>query len=291
MNLALYFLGIFCLSQAANLVKLAAAPPDVIGFWRLMAAAILLLPWAVWRGGLGQVLKTRPRELFYILLTAAFFFGHLWTYFYAAQQTRIANAMIIFATNPLFASAGSFLLFRERFTWKLALAYALALGGIIQLVQHSLSWDPTHVSGDVSALISAILFSGYLLSTKKARRSFSNATFSCLLYFFTSLFFGFSGLAKSLNFTDYPAITWWSIAGTVLLPTLLGHAVMSYLMNSMNLNLMTCGKLIEPVLSAVAAYFIFSEIPSPRTALAFALTATAVFILFFPFEILRKRKP
>ncbi|MBL7669207.1 MAG: DMT family transporter [Bdellovibrionaceae bacterium] len=288
MNLLLYFLALFCLSQASILIKLAAAPPDVIGFWRLLTASLLFLPWALWKGSLLKTLKNPPREIGYIFLTALFFFGHLWTYFFAAQNTKIANCMIIFATNPLFTAAGSTFFFGEKFSWRLGLAYILALAGILLLVQHSMIWNPKSLHGELASLVSALLFAGYLLSGKKSRMSFSNSTYSGILYFLTAILFGLSGAIKSINFVDYPSVTWWSIAGTVFLPTLLGHALISYLMNQMNLNLMTCGKLIEPVLSALTAFFIFTERPPPGAYLAFGLTACAILVLFWPRRIGRQ---
>ncbi len=282
MNYLLYSLALVCLSQAANLVKLAAAPPDVIGFWRLITASLLLLPWALWRSSLWQTLKSPPREIIYIFLTALFFYGHLWTYFYAAQNAKIANCMIIFATNPLFTAAGSYFFFGEKFTRKLGFAYFLAFLGVLLLFQQSMIWNPNSFHGELAALVSALLFAGYLLAGKKSRLSFSNSTYSAILYFLTGIFFGLSGIFKSLNFTDYPPLTWWSIAGTVLLPTLLGHALISHLMNRMNLNLMTCGKLAEPVLSALTAFIVFSEIPSIWAYVAFGLTVSASLIMFWP---------
>lgn len=284
MHLVLYFLAIFCLGQSANLVKWAGAPPDVIGFWRLLAASILLVPLALRKGKPQFSLSQIPTDLKYIALTALFFFAHLWTYVYSAQNTSVANCMIIFATNPLFIAGGSYLFFKDKMTLRLLTAYAIAFLGIIQLVSHSLQWNSQGFKGDLSALASALFFSGYLLTAKRSRMSFGNSTYSCLLYILTALFFGISGWSQGLDFLHYPLKTWVAIGGTVLLPTLLGHALFSYLMQFMNLNLMTCGKLIEPVISALTAYFIFAEAPGLHTYIAFILTAIGILILFFPWH-------
>lgn len=288
LNLSLYFLAIFSLSQASGLVRLAAAPPDVIGFWRLLAAALILLPFAIWKGNLKNLFKDRTGTIA-SLASGCFFYVHLYTYFYAAQNTSIANCMILFATNPLFAAAGAYFFFKEKFTFKLGLAYILAFTGVFYLVSENLVSDPNKFAGNISAILSAFLYSAYVLLGKKARHSVSNFSYSFSIYLVAALLFGLAGFSKNLNMTDYPGLTWWAIAGTVLLPTLLGHFLFGYLLKHMNVNLMTCGKLIEPVLSSITAWFLFSEQVKPQSFVAFGFTSAAILILFFPWQSVFKK--
>lgn len=283
MQITFYLVALFCLAQSANLVKLSAAAPDVLGFWRLLGASVILLVWGFWKHDLAKLLRNPPQHLFFVLLTAVLFYGHLWTYTYAAQNTTIANSMIIFATNPLFTSLGAFLIFREKLSARIGFAYLVAFIGIFQLLNHSWKWDPLDFRGDISALLSAVLFAGYLLSAKKSRMVFSNTIYSGIMYFITALIFGVSGLFNHVDFIHNTTTTWFSILGLILLPTFLGHSLISYLMKTMNLNLMTCGKLIEPVISTLTAFFLFHELPTVHTYWAFALTSASIVILFFPF--------
>lgn len=282
MKIALYFLSLFSLSQAAGLVRWSAAPPDVIGFWRLLAAALLLLPLAVRTGALKTLWAARRREMPVIALSSVFFFAHLWTYFYAAQNTRIAHCMILFATNPLWTALGNRLFFGEPFTRRLLVSYVFAAAGIFLLVHHSVSFETGLVAGDLMALLSAVVFAGYLLTGKRARRATGNSGYTVVLYALAGLLFGLSGLIRGVPFVGFTATTWLAIGATVLLPTLLGHALFTWLMNFMNINLMSCGKLIEPVFAAIVAAFVFGEAITPEVQLAFACTAASVLILFLP---------
>lgn len=280
-HLLLYFVAILSLSQAGNLVRLANAPAEVIGFWRLLSAAIIILPLAWYKGDLKHLLK-KSKEIKFVLLTGVLFFLHLWSYFYSVQNTKIANSMIIFATNPLFTALGASLIFKEKFTKRLALAYLLAFTGIFQLIKHHLNFDPELNKGNLSALISALFFSGYILSSNQSRKFFSNSSFAFLKYLVTACLFGITAWLTQVSFTEYPSITWMAIAGTVVFPTLLGHALFTYLLKFLNINWMSCGKLIEPVLSAAVAFFLFNENLSLSTLLAFAFTSASVLVLFLP---------
>lgn len=282
MKLALYFFALFTLSQSASLVRWAAAPPDVIGFWRLTLAALLLLPVAWHSRSLHELWAARRDRVPYVVLSAFFFFGHLWTFTYAAQNTRIAHAMILFASNPLWTSLGNKLFFKEHFGRRLLFSYVLALSGIVLLLRHSLSFETGLVTGDFVAILSAILFSGYILSGKKVRKTTSNFSYSFLMYAIAGALFGLSGALQGLNFTSWGSSTWIAIAALIAFPTFLGHALFSWLMKFMNINLMSCGKLLEPVLAALVAAVVFREPITVESQLAFVLTAAGVLFLFVP---------
>ena len=284
----LYFVSLFGLAQSANLVRLAEAPLEVLGFWRLLVSALLFLPFAL-KNNFIQNFRSAPQTLNFSLTSGFFFFTHLWTFFYASQNTTIANCMIIYSTNPLFTALGAWLFFNEKFTKRLAVAYILAFIGIYQLVSHNLDFDRGLVKGDFAALISALLFTGYLLTGKKVRHTFSNSAFSTTIYFTAAMLFLFTGLTKGIDFIHYPTQTWLAIGGSILFPTLLGHALFMYLVRYMNINMMTCGKLIEPPISAVIAFLLFGEVLKDNTLLAFILTSSAVLILFAP-EIYKHSK-
>lgn len=284
-NYLLYFIAIFSLSQSANIVRLAQAPIEVLGFWRLLISAAIVVTISIWRGPFFQHLKAQPKAFWYSVISGIFFFLHLWTFFYASKNTTIANCMIIYSTNPLFVAVGAYFFFQEKMNWRLAIAYLLAFAGIYQLMSHNLKFDQGMVAGDFSALISAIFFTVYLLTGKKVRSHFANTEYSSIIYFVASLCFGLFGLSQGIQFTNYGLQTWLSIGASIILPTLLGHALFTYLMKFMNVNLMTCGKLIEPAISSAIAFLLFHEELKSNTLLAFLLTSIAVLFLFLPMPV------
>ena len=290
LHLLLYFLAITSLASSATLVRLAGAPLEVIGFWRLLVSAVLILPFALKTGDLRRYFylfkaesrqKTRS-ELGLVFFSGLFFFAHLWTYFYAAQHTRIANCMIIFATNPVFVSLASFFVFREKLTIRLGLAYLCAAIGVYGLVSHSVSFENGFLLGDLSALLSAMLFAVYLVTGKKARLTMANSEYTLIAYSIAAFLFGMNASLGEKSFTGYGPITWMAIGLSILFPTLLGHVLFSYLMKRMNLNFMSCGKLLEPALSAVLAFFVFQEQLTRDALGAFIFTTLAVLVLFLP---------
>lgn len=276
----LYFLALFSLSTSPNWAKLNQMPVEVLGFYRLGIAALLV---GIWTFVVKQ--KKWPKletKLIWILLSGFFFFLHLWTYKFAAKNTTISNTMVLFQTTPLWSTLGGLFFFNEVLSKRLLLSYALALTGIFFLFGQQADFNSVTFKGDLSALLSGFFYAAYMLSGKQARKFYDNTVYATFQYLIGAFLFLSMALYTDRTFTNYTTISWIGVAGLILLPTLLGHFTFTYLVKTMNLSLMTCGKLIEPVLASILAYFIFNETISSATWIAFALTGSSVVILFAP---------
>lgn len=284
-NHLLYFVAIICLSQAGNLARFAAAPPEVLGFWRLLGAALVMLLFAATHQSQIRLYKEfNQRNIMFAILSGFFFFVHLWTYKFAAQNTTIANGMILFATNPLLTAIITITFMKESFQKRYFISYALAMTSIYLLIHQNLQLNSKNSLGDLSALASALFYSLYIIFGKKARHAMSNPAYTFFIYSFASLCFLAFALWKGTDLIHYPTQTWIGIALLITFPTMLGHAIFSYLLKNLNINWMSTGKLAEPILATIAAYFFFSEELSSNTALSFSLTAVAIFILIAPYQ-------
>lgn len=290
----LFFISILCLSQSANFVRLSQCPPEVLGFWRLILAALILSPFAYLKDRAQITSHDLKKEILWITASGFFFYLHLWSYSFSAQNTQIANCMIIFATNPLFTALGAFLFFKEKFSKRLFAAYLLAAFAVFLLVRQNLRFDPEHLKGDFSALISAALYSAYILSGHRVRKTIPNSSYASSIFVVAGICFLATTLVSGKDLIHYPSITWVSIAALVFLSTLLGHGLFTFLLKHLNINLMSCGKLLEPGLSAFIAWILFSEKITSTTLIALLCTVTSIFILFGPQiyeQIKRKKEP
>lgn len=269
--------AILCLSQPANLVRWAQAPIEAVGFWRLFLAAAALSPFAWSRRAGWLSLSSRDRGL--TLAAGVFFFIHLWTFFYAAKHTRVANCALAFSVHPLFTAAGAWAFFGERPTARLLAAYLLAGVGLGGLVSGSVAFEAGALAGDLSAVLSAALFSGYVLCGRRVRERLDNAVYASAVFVTAASLFLAAGLARGAAFAGYAADTWAAIAGLALGVTLGGHALFTYLFRFLSVNLLSLAKLLEPIGAAVVAYWAFGEALTARTAIAFACIGGAVALL------------
>ncbi len=298
-HIIIYFMALLSLSTSPTWAKLNQMPPEVLGFWRLSMAALLLFGYLTFKNRLKNPFKmpvgsskSTPtqlgpyiinRNVFWILISGFFFFLHLWTYKYASKNTLVSNTMILFATNPIFASIGSLLFLKEKFKPRVGVAYVLALSGLALFLYRTLNFAPEQKWGNWSAVISALFYAVYMITGKKAREDFENIDYAFLQYLTCAICFAITSLfTGGVFFEGYTAISWYSVIALVLIPTLIGHLGLTYLVKFMDLSVLSCGKLVEPILASIIAYFVFNEVVMDGAGLAFAMTAAGVFILFWP---------
>lgn len=276
-HILLYFLAIFSLSTAPIWAKLNQMPPEVLGFYRLTIASTLLSIW-IFIFKKGKFPKS-SKDYGWAIFSGFLFFLHLWTYKFAAKNTLVSNTMILFSLNPVWLSVGAVLFFKERFHWRLLIAYLLSFVSIYLLVAEKIDFTNTYHLGNLSAVVSAFLYAAYMLSGKKARAQFSNSTFAFIQYFTCALCFGVSAVFTGANFSGHGTNSWMAIAGLIVLPTFLGHFLLTYLLPHLNMTFIGCGKLLEPIISSIIAYFVFAEVLSPIAPVSFGLCIAAVLIL------------
>lgn len=276
----LYFLALFSLSTSANWAKLSSMPVDVLGFYRLGLASVLLGAWLLFIKR--PALPKLDKKVLWIVLSGFFFFLHLWTFKYAAKNTTISNSMIIFSSNPVWASLGAVLFFNEKLNLRLFAAYILAFSGVYVLVAPGFQAGHQFNSGDISSFFSAILYALYMLTGKKARTYFENKFYALIQYAVCGLCFFALTQWNHSPLTGYNNVTWFALAGIIALPTFFGHFSLTYLVQYMNLSVLTCGKLIEPIMASIIAAYVFNEHLGATAPFAFLLTSLAVLILFAP---------
>lgn len=281
----LFFVALVSLSQAATFTRLAEAPALMIGFWRLLGASLLMLSFQSWlflREPKNFQFQFSTHDSLWTAASGLFFFLHLWTFFIAAQTTSIANCMVVYSSSPLFTALGAWIMFKIPFEKRHFWAFTFGFIGIVII-----GWDQIQLTqgirGELSAIISAAFFSLYFLTGKKARENVPNTQFIFLVYAVAACLFFIVGQYQNVQLIGYPANTWIFILANIIFATLLGHALFTYLVKYLNINWMSCGKLLEPGMSAFVAALVFQEAVSLKTIVAFLFTATACLILLQPY--------
>ena len=279
-HITLYFLALFSLSTSPNWAKLNHMDASALGFYRMLGAVFLLL---VYLTVAKKLQKFKMDASFgWALTSAVLFFLHLWTYHFAAKHTLIANTTILFATNPVWASLGGQIFFKENIKPRVMLSYVLAAIGVFILVAQNLKLTAENNWGNISALVTAFFYAAFMLTSKKARLHMRNEDYALIQYSVAAVLFLLVTLVTDTPFSGYDSTSWWAVLGMIVFPTFLGHFAFTYLVKHMNLSLMTCGKLLEPIIATIIAYFLFKEQLGPNAFIAFGLTGFSVVILFWP---------
>lgn len=280
--------GLICLSQAGNLVRLAEAPVLAIAFWRLTAGALVLAPLAV-----PQLLRVRGvRPWTALLLGAVFFFAHFVLWFFAVKHTTVANAMLLFAANPLFAAGLGALVLGDRADRRTLLAIAGGVAGTALTTGGDIVLDPGHLSGNLAALAAGFAFAAYLVCGRFYRREGSVwGSFGGTLLVGAALSLA-AVRTLAVPLTGFEPSTWLAMAALVVFPTLLGHGSLNYAVKHVRPDVLSGLTLVEPALGGVVAWFLFHEAVPWTSWVGYALiTASAVLLVRHQLQTMRDATP
>lgn len=281
-------LSLFCLSLSPVLVRYAPASPAAIGAYRMLgtAAALFFILAGQQRFDFRRAFQihfSTHKTQAHTLLAGLLFGAHIWTFVEAAQTTSISHLVFIFATHPIFTALGSLWLFRQPLPKQFIVAYPVALAGLIfLLLEKGSGGRGVTLHGDLMALATAVLHSGYALASKHVRNDMTNTELSFWINLVSGLFFVLIVAAQGELGLTYSSSFYWTVLALIAIPSLLGHSLFTYLLKHINVNFLACSKLAEPGISSLAAYFLFAETIGPLAGLSFVLITMSVAILFWP---------
>jgi drug/metabolite transporter (DMT)-like permease len=261
-NLLLWMtVGILAISTSPILIRVAAMPALALAFWRCLAGAVVLAPFAP-RGRVGVLDRADLARLGAAGLFLAVHFA-LWNA--SLGLTTVAAATTLVSCAPLFVGLGSVFLGEApsgRAWGGIALATAGAVViGVGDATGFGGSTDA--VWGDLLAFGGALAVAAYLLLGRVARRRLPVSTYAASVYGVAAAALLPACLLTGSSLGGYQATAWLALAGVVAGPQLLGHTVFNGLLASVSASVVAVVMLLEPVIATVLAWWLFDEVPGP----------------------------
>jgi drug/metabolite transporter (DMT)-like permease len=278
-------ISLVVLSQSALLVRLANIPSSSIGFWRMVIVLPVIFTLLVYRQQLGALFRLRKSQVAQLFLAGFFLFAHFYTWFLSVQLTSVANAMILFCTNPIFTMLLAWYFFSERITARMCFTLLLAVLGVVILVGDGSS--ASAFTGDILGLICGLFFSGYMLASKSVRKDLPNLPFAFFTYLVCGALFFLVAKIGGDPLWGYGSNTWLSLAGLAFGSTLLGHSLLTFCLQYFPVGFISVATLTEPVIAAATGYWLLGESLTGFDILGMLLVIVAIGNLFWP-ELLRR---
>ncbi len=114
-----------------------------------------------------------PQTLGILLLLGLSYVAFQCTWAWSLTQTNIAISTLLHNLTPVFMSLGAWLIFRQQFDSRFWMGMVLAVGGASGLGFEDLQITSGELAGDFTALISALLYGGYLITIGQLRSTFN----------------------------------------------------------------------------------------------------------------------
>jgi drug/metabolite transporter (DMT)-like permease len=274
--------GIAAISTAPILVRVAALPALALAFWRCLAGAALLAPFALGPRGRppgGSIGRAEAARLLAAGVCLAVHFA-LWNA--SLALTSVAASTTLVSCSPLFVGLGGRLLGEppSRRAW-LGIALAVAGAAVIGLGDAGAP-DPAGGSrallGDALAFAGSAAMGGYLLLGRVARRRLPVSTYAASVYGVAAAVLLPACLLTGAALGGYRAGSWLALAAIVAGPQLLGHTVFNGLLASVRATVVAVAILAEPVGATALAWLLLHELPAAAFWLGAPLVLAGVWL-------------
>lgn len=286
--LILLTIALLALSLTAIFIKFSISQisANATLFNRLWIATIIFGLWSGVRQS-RQRLSVTPVELpdiaksreilFLVILATIHVLGRFfWTW--SLTQTSAANATVLANSTPLFSTLGAWLFFQQRFNSKFLIGMAFAIVVAIALAGEDLSASTNSFIGDAAALTSALFYAASFLILEHLRTKLSVTAILVWRCLIGTLLM----LPVVLIFEDQILPISWSgwlaVIGLAAICEVVGHGLVVYSLKQFSAAFVTVFLLLEPVISAILAWIIFSESLSILNLFGFGLIMEGIYL-------------
>lgn len=285
--------AILAVSTSSVFIRFAQqdAPSLVIAALRLTFATLMLAPIALTRPR-AELLNLTRGDLSLGLVSGLFLAVHFGTWISSLEFTTVASSVVFVSTGPLWVALLSPVLLNERLKRAAILGLALALiGGAIVGLSDACIWknglqcpdlgrvlQGRAMWGNFLALAGAWAVSGYLIIGRKLRTKISLIPYIFIVYGMAALGLIAAMFVSGESPLGHPASAYFWIFLLAAFPQLIGHSTYNWVLRYIPAALVAITTLVEPIGSAILAFFILRETPSNGVLVGGALILSGIYL-------------
>lgn len=265
--------GMLAIAFAAIFFKLASPThPLVASGLRLAIASLLLSPWLL------RALKRRTMSLHVMkaaVVASIFYAVHFGAWVWSLDLTTVAASVSLVTATPLMLALWGVIRRQDAPTGGIWLAIAVSSLGVF--IVSGADFEGSTLLGNALALLGAVAMAGYMLTVRWLGvidvLAFGSATagLASMWLLSTAILLGQSIVPPS------PTAAFF-ILMAALVPQIIGHSVITWVLRYTTPTIVGLATLIEPVASSILAWVLLEERPGTMVFLGCGLTLIGVSI-------------
>ncbi len=270
-------IGIFGISLSPIITRYATVRPLTIALYRMITVTLIMLP--MLNKKLLKIKDIPRRNLIYSLLNGVVLALHFITWFYAIQMTSVASAAVLVNLHPVLLVILTRVFYGERTRFLQLIAIIITIGGSMLLAYSDGNISGHALNGDLFAILSAMLFGVYMFIGDVSRRKIENDLYTFVVYASSAVFLiVLSAIAFPQAFIVTDPINYWVFLGLAIVPTLLGHSMLTLSLKVVSSKTLSVSVLGEPIIGTVIAYFLFDEGFTALKLIGIAIVLTGIYL-------------
>lgn len=253
------FAGAAAIGLAPIFVRLSETGPIATGFWRVALAVPVFLLLSRLPGLRSPDAPGSKRVRSVLILAGLFFATDLAFWNLSIQYTLVANATLLANLTPIVVAAGSVLLFRETLGRQFYLGLLVALTGSAFLAGASYSFGGGRLVGDGLAVVTALFYGCYLLTVGRLRGSQPTVRIMLWSSAVAAPALLFAAVLLGERLWPLTPAGWMPLLGLALVSQVGGQGLIAYSFRHLPAAFGSVGLLVQTIVAAVVAWFLFGE--------------------------------
>lgn len=272
--------GLVTFGFAPILVRFAIdVEPLALAAMRTIFSVLILVPfWLPRKVSLQQLKENGARP--FLMIAAGVSLGLHFTFWIASlHYTSVASASVLVTIHPVMLIVAESLIFKKHFRPIVWIGVFIAFFGSVLLGladETQAEQFPNALLGNGLAFSAAVIFVIYFMLGRKIRQHTEWIDYVFYVYLYAGIT---CTLLTFIWVGGIPYISGSSILIGIALavgPTIIGHGSMNYAVKYVSPTLLSTLVLSEAIFAAIAAYFVFQELPSTLSMMAMLLILTGV---------------
>jgi drug/metabolite transporter (DMT)-like permease len=266
------------IAWSAILVRWAGVPGSASGFYRVLVAGVVLIPWRLVRG------STRPldrRAAAIAVLGGVFFALDIALWNTSVMNTGAAVASILGNNTPVFVGILSWLVLRRRPHAAFWIGLALSLAGCLTIMlgpAHAGS-APITLFGNLLAIGASLFFAAYLITTERVRREMDTLTFNSLAITGSIATLLAVCLVLRLPLAGYSPRAWAALVALGLVSQLAAYYALVYALGHLPATITSVGLLGQVPCTALLAWLLLGEPLTPLQLAGGAIVLAGIYVV------------
>ncbi|MBZ0294136.1 MAG: DMT family transporter [Anaerolineae bacterium] len=264
---AVLAMGVLAVSMAAIFIRFAQAenmPTLLIAAVRLTLAALILTPIAL-RRYLPHIRRLTRTDFGLIAVSGSFLALHFILWISSLENTSVLISVVLVTTSPLWSAVLEAFFFNQRLSrlTMIGLLVAITGGILISLPTDSapLISGKNPLAGSLMALGGALAVAVYLVIGRNVRTRLPVLPYIWMVYGTAAIVALIVVALTRTPVTGFNPQGYFWLVLMALVPQLIGHSSFNYALEYLSATYVGIASQIEPVASAIFAYFIFGEVP------------------------------
>ena len=258
--------AVVAIGWSAIFVRWAAIPGAASAFYRVLIAALVLVPWRATHKPAGARRRSpSARARLMAVLAGVFFALDLAFFNTAVMRSSAATTSLLGSNAPLFVGLGSWLLLRKTPRPIFWAGLAASLAGIALMIFSADTSSPAaaasrhDIVGDLMAVAAAFFFAGYILAVSEARESMDSLTLNTIAMVASSIALLPICLIVGAPLWGYSTQTWMALLWLGLISQVGAYLCIAFALGHLPATAVSVGLLAQAPITAVLATIFLGE--------------------------------